>query len=127
MAASWYSKPCPNTRSYCCAPNCRKFSSNSGGDLVWTWLICAPSESRMRMSPAYAPPFQAWSEMAPGVRRATRNEFSESLLFAGEQARLIAMVSAKMDRWIGAVVEKLVCDLRSVRPNHCMAGLYGDC
>src|SRR3954471_6909847 len=62
------------TSEYPCDPYCRKFSSNSAGAFVWMLLICVPRLSRIQVSPLYAPPFQDWSEMGPGVSSATLKE-----------------------------------------------------
>src|SRR6266480_71112 len=80
------------------------------------WLILAPSESRMRRRPWYAPPFQDWSVMDPGVSSATRSAgvAEESLPFglalAGRQPLLMRVKAASSAMWIG--VENLTRNRR---------------
>src|SRR5665213_49384 len=75
IAGSWYSKPWPNTRLYPWLAYCRKFSSISAGVWVCTFEMWAPSESRMRRRPRYAPAFQPWSDTEPVVTSATLKSF----------------------------------------------------
>src|SRR6266513_718919 len=80
------------------------------------WLILAPSESRMRRRPWYAPPFQDWSVIDPGVSSATRSagvaeeSLPSGLALAGRQPLLRRVKAASSARWIG--VENLTRNRR---------------
>src|SRR5690606_4656391 len=81
----------------------------------------------MRSRPAYAPPFQAWSEMAPGVRSATRKRSSAALRsLAGEHARAAAVSSGRIAA-LRITVENLVRSFRSSGARACMTGIYAEC
>src|SRR5437762_13274871 len=73
------------------------------------WLILAPSESRMRTRPWYAPPFHDWSVMDPGVSSATRKAgvVEESLpsgfALLGRQPLLMRVNAVRTEMWIGVV------------------------